>query len=497
MKKKKILLSIIFILALFSKIHAQPCREVVGYYPGWQWYDRAKLVQPNSIDYSKYTIVNYAFFAPQTDGSIAGTDSYSDEILLLGEINWAQGGHYPNTSLVDLAHNANVKVLISVGGWSLSDNFSAIASDVTLRANFAHNCVILCDTFNLDGIDIDWEYPGFVGHNGTLADKVNFTLLLQQIRDSIDAYGSANGKTMLLTAAVAASESNMANIEWNNVQNILNIINLMSYDYFGAWDATTNHNAPLYAPAQGDVTFNLDSSVQYLMQYYNVPASKITCGVAFYGRSVQTTAAPALFVASTGIADNGTFPEDAGSPLYYNVMKNYNLFTRAWDLQAQVPYLTGNGNLNTFVSYDDEQSIALKAQYIVDNNLRGAIIWEITGDYLETSIGSGVIGGTPLADTLNKVFCNAPAGISSVKPNTTNSISVFPNPSSKEVTLKFSVSSNSSLKIVNVMGEVVYQEKFSSAERFVEQKIKIEVAGVYVAMLTCTGGSAEKKFVVQ
>ncbi|QLH48213.1 MAG: hypothetical protein HWD58_10905 [Bacteroidota bacterium] len=73
---------------------------------------------------------------------------------------------------------------------------------------------------------------------------------------------------------------------------------------------------------------------------------------------------------------------------------------------AQVPYLIGNGSLNTFVSYDDPQSIGLKANYIKNKNLRGAIIWEITGDYIETAPGSGIIAATPLVDTLKSVFCN-------------------------------------------------------------------------------------------
>ena len=75
------------------------------------------------------------------------------------------------------------------------------------------------------------------------------------------------------------------------------------------------------------------------------------------------------------------------------------------DANAQVPYLLGNGSLNTFVSYDNKESIALKANYVKNKNLRGVIIWEITGDYLETSLGSGIIAATPLLDTLNSVFC--------------------------------------------------------------------------------------------
>lgn len=405
MTKRFLLFAFISLYALL--LSAQPCKEIIGYYPGWQWYDRAKLVRPATIDYSKYTILNYAFFKPNADGTIEGTDSWSDENVLQGQINWSTTppSHYPNTSLVDLAHNNGVKVLISVGGWTLSDNFPGIAADATKRATFAHGCKSLVAFYNLDGIDIDWEYPGYAEHGGTAADKHNFTVLLQQIRDSLTVYGNSVNKTFLLSAALGAAASHMSFVEWSNVAPLLDNINLMSYDFFGSWDPITNHNSPLYAPAQGDPSFNINSAVTTLTTTYNVPANKIAVGVAFYGRSAKTTGAPALFGPQTGQVDLATFPEDEGIPLYYNILPRMNLFTTHFDTTAKSPYLTGNGSLNTFLSYDDPQSIGLKAQYVVNHNLRGAIIWEITGDYLETSPGSGIIAGTPLADTLNSVFC--------------------------------------------------------------------------------------------
>ena len=407
--KHLLLFSTLFSL-LFSLLgaQAQPCKQVIGYYPNWQWYDRAHLVNPASINYSKYTVINYAFFAPQDNGSIASTDAWADENLLKGQTNWSTTptSYYPNTSIVDRAHNANVKIVPSIGGWTLSDKFPAIAANPTKRANFAHACIQLCQEYNFDGIDIDWEYPGYAEHLGTTADKQNFTIFLQQIRDSLTTYGTTHNKTMLLTACVGASQANMSNVEWSNISSILDYINLMSYDFFGSWDATANHNSPLYAPAQGDANFNLNSAVQYLITNYGVAPTKINAGTAFYGRSAKTTGTPALFAPISG-TDAVTFSEDEGSPLYYNIAKRFNLFSQQFDTQAQVPYLLGINGLNTFVSYDNPQSIALKAQYIVNNNLAGAIIWEITGDYLETSIGSGVIANTPLVDTLNYVFCNS------------------------------------------------------------------------------------------
>jgi chitinase len=389
------------------QLSAQNCPDIIGYYPNWQWYDRAQLVNPSTIAYSKYSIINYAFFKPEASGNITSTDAWADQNLLFGQINWSTTpiSYYPSTSIISNAHNAGVKVLPSIGGWTLSDNFPIIAASSVKRNLFAHDCCELIRNYDFDGIDIDWEYPGFTTHSGTSFDKQNFTLLLQQIKDSLTALGIQNNKTYLLTTCVAASKERMLDIEWSSIKNIVDIINVMSYDFFGSWDAIANHNSPLYKTTQGDPFFNTDSAIQYLLQYYQVPPYKLAAGVAFYGRSAKTTTQPALFAPINGV-DNITFGEDDGTPLYYNILKKQNLFTRQWDSLAKVPYQLSIGPLQTFLSYDDEESIGIKANYIKSNNLRGAIIWEITGDYLETSPGSGIIAGTPLIDTLRSVFCN-------------------------------------------------------------------------------------------
>ena len=89
MKNKLNLILLVLILLKGFNLFSQPCKEVVGYYPNWQWYDRAKLVNPSTIDYSKYTILNYSFFEPEANGSISSTDSWADENLLLGEMDWS------------------------------------------------------------------------------------------------------------------------------------------------------------------------------------------------------------------------------------------------------------------------------------------------------------------------------------------------------------------------------------------------------------------------
>lgn len=492
------------------------CKEVIGYYPGWQWYDRNKLVKPETIDYSKYTILNYAFLYPLADGSLTITDPWSDKNLLLGSINWgvAPAGydssydlgnpayHIPNTSLIYHAHQNNTKVMISLGGWTLSDDFPAIAADPVKRSNFAHSCNEIVKIYGIDGVDIDWEYPGYVAHNGTPNDITTYTLLLQEVRDSLNVVELELNKNLMLTSAFGADPERMANVDWDAVVPLLDYINLMSYDFFGAFSAETNHNSPLYSPVSGNQDFNCHSAIERLMTQYNVPAEKLNLGVAFYGRSSKTTGTPTLHGPTTGATDLITFAVDEGSPQYYNVLDKMNLFDQHWDADAKVPYLTGAGNLNTFLSYDDEESIGLKGQYIVDHGLAGAIIWEITGDYLETFPGSGVISNTPLADTLNLALCHAPNDIDDDDDNSTNGfeeesfslISIYPNPATSTISITYN--SNALVTkafITSVTGEVV----FESYDKLHQIDLSMLTSGVYFLNVVAEGKVTAYKLIKQ
>ena len=392
--------AIIYILSFrMSELKAQPPREIIGYYPAWQWYDREGLVNPQTIPYSKYSIINYAFFKPNFDGTLSGLDLWADENLLQGKINYQTNpqSHYPNTSLVDLAHLSGVKVLISIGGWTQSFLFSGIANDPRKRKIFASDCRRIVELYNIDGIDIDWEYPGVTERDGKAYDKRNFTLLLQSIRDSLNNLSQQTGRKYLLTAAVSASKSYMTHIEWSQVIRLLDAINLMSYDFHGSWNSETGHNSPLFATAKDDSPMHVDGAVQTLMKTYGVPASKINIGAAFYGRSMKTQETPDLMSATTGKVDSVIFQEDEGSPQFYNIVKSKFAFEEHWDDYAKVPYLTGKHDINTFVSYDNQRSIAIKGHYIRAKKLRGAIVWEMTGDCIQTE---GNSFKTPLIDAL-------------------------------------------------------------------------------------------------
>lgn len=368
-------------------------KEIIGYYPSWKWKSRGKVMTPANIPYEKLTIINYAFFYPLSSGELVGRDIVGDEIALKGERDPQTGAYKAGSSMVDLAHRHGVKVLLSVGGWEDSNNFPEVAASQSTRAAFAHSCLEIAKLYDFDGMDIDWEYPGYAEHKGTRDDKHNFTTLLQITRDSLNAYAKQVGKRMLLTAALPAGVSLLANYDFDKVTGILDMLNIMTYDFSGIWDPVSAHNAPLYSPNETDTLRNVDATFSYYTRTLSVPPSKINLGIPFYGHTFANCTA--LYGTHAG-ADTAYFTSEGSS--FNEITKLKSKFSRIWDSRAKVPYLV-NQSWKVIVSYDDEESVGYKAQYVVDQKVGGVIIWEITGDFLED-------GTTPLLDVIVSKFKN-------------------------------------------------------------------------------------------
>ena len=360
-------------------------KEVVGYFPSWKWEYKNCLMTYDKIPFTKLTIIDYAFWRPLPDGDITGINPIGDSLILYGK-----PGKLP---LVALAHSNKVKVMLSIGGWEDSNNFPAVASTNSLRTTFAHACVEAIRKFDFDGIDIDWEYPGYVEHNGTPADMANSTSLFEILHDSLDAYGKQTRKKILLSAALPATADHLSGFEVEKLANILDMLNVMTYDYNGSWSPRSGHNAPLYASTPED-SLNIEATFRLYTETLQAPVSKINLGIPFYGHSfAQCTSLNGEYHGS----DTTLFPD--GDVNYYSIVQYLDTY-RHWDEKAGVPYLIFP-EAKTLVSFDDEESIKLKAEYVVDHKARGVIIWEITGDYLED-------GRTPLMDALNAVFSSHP-----------------------------------------------------------------------------------------
>ena len=249
--------------------------------------------------------------------------------------------------------NPKLKVMLSVGGWG-AGNFSEMAADPNHRKKFCSNCSSAVRKYNLDGIDLDWEYPtsNDAGISASPADKGNFTLLLKDLRDAL---GSNKYITM-------ASASNADYIDWTSALPYLDWVNIMTYDM----GKPPYHNAALYKSSMtksGD-SHNCDGSVQ-LHNRKGVPYDKIVMGIAYFGH-------------------NGK------KEVYFNKIM-YDGYTKKWDDVAKVPYLV-DGSGTMVLTYDDPQSVELKAQYVKQKNLRGAMYWNIEADDSNWSLSKAIAG---------------------------------------------------------------------------------------------------------
>ena len=205
------------------------------------------------------------------------------------------------------------------------------------------------------------------------------------MRSALDAQSAIDGHTYLLTIAVPAGPANIAHFQLAMMHPYLDWMNLMAYDFHGGWESTTGFNSPLYA-APGDpnpdpviaTQFNTHSAVQAYLAA-GVPPSKLVVGTAFYGRGWSGVPAVngGLWQPATGLPA-GTW--EPGVFDYEDLAAHYvPTWTRYWHPQAQTPWLY-NPATGVMISYDDPQSIGLRAQYVNANSLGGAMFWELSGD---------------------------------------------------------------------------------------------------------------------
>ncbi len=361
-------------------------KRIVAYFAAWGVYGRNYHVA--DIPAGMITHINYAFANITADGQCALGDSYADIDRFYPGDSWDAGslrGSFHQLQLLK-QRQPNVKTLLSVGGWSWSGHFSDAALTDASRTRFAQSCVDLALRYGFDGVDIDWEYPGGGGLEGNVArpeDKQNFTLLLRALRNELDARGPGH----LLSIAAPAGAPKIANLEVAAIHPLLDHINIMTYDYHGGWERATGFNAALYA-ATGDPTpdrtYNVDGSVKAFLQG-GAPASKLVVGMPFYGRgwSGVTNANDGLFQAATGLP-MGTW--EMGVFDWHDIVQNYlPRMARHVSPDAKVPWLFDPAT-GVMISYDDPESLGLKADYVNANGLGGAMFWELSGDDAQHSL---------------------------------------------------------------------------------------------------------------
>ncbi len=380
LNKKRLFLACVFLLLAAPRSRAALCKRVLAYYTSWTngSYNAA------DIPYNGLSTICHAFVLPNADGSL----------------NLPAGFLEP--ALITDAHQAGVKVLVSVGGSSGSANFPAIADSASLRQAFAQNVASFCSAHGYDGVDIDWEFPD----NAT--KTADFDLLVEAIRAQ---FNSVN-PSWQISAAVSADSYYDTFLDLPTLSKYMNFFNIMVYDFYGSWTQCSGHNAALFQPGAQWSSYPDKFGLAALDYYtsHGAPAAQINYGLPFYGYEYNTAS---LYGSCGGnCAGVVSMPYTQIAPLVGNG------WTRVWDSTADSPYLVdGNGHT---ISYDDPQSIGAKAGYVLNTyGVGGVFTWALNDDFVAPGNQPLLAAMDAQANACNPTATPSPAWSPTISPTFT------------------------------------------------------------------------------
>ena len=373
MKALKIIIAIISLTPILSSCTVEKEREiaVMAYYVPSDDYPL------ENIPFEKLTHIIFSFTEVIDNQMKFKKDTFPQKLKDLV----AYKKKYPH-----------LKIMIACGGWGGCAGFSDMANDPKLRHKFVKSTIDFITKYDLDGTDMDWEFPGMKGAGNTFRkeDTQNFTALIKELRAGLDA----TGKDMTLTFAAAGWERYYDHIEILKVMKYVDYINVMTYDLAGVNSPYTAHHTNLGAfnfddikdtPAHEIITTNNKRkkslrSVENIVDFcknLGVSPEQIVIGGAFYGRGWK------------GVKpenNGGLYQKTKGAWIgwiqYTDIRDKYENkggFVEHWDPVAKAPYLY-NATDSLFISYDNPKSVKLKTKYVKENGLGGIMFWQLTDD---------------------------------------------------------------------------------------------------------------------
>ncbi len=357
-----LLIGLAWLLVFGPDAQAPPTRPrpaVIGYL-----FPQETLLDPAAIAATKLTHINYAFANIRDGVVVEGFSRDAENFKVLAGLRRA---------------HPHLKVLVSVGGWTWSGGFSDVALTPASRAAFVSSAVDFVRRHDLDGFDVDWEYPGLPGNGNTHRpeDKPNFTALMAELRAALDKDGRERSRSYLLTLAVGAFPRFLEHTEMAKVQASADFVNLMTYDFrVASVDRIAGHHANLFDSPADEKGRSADRAVREFLAA-GVPARKLVLGVPFYGRG-WTQVAPQ----NNGLYQPGVAPRERMNLAYGRLSTEVvgrDGFVRFWDATAKAPYLW-NAERRTFIAYDDPESLGLKTRYVLTHGLGGVMFWQYGED---------------------------------------------------------------------------------------------------------------------
>ncbi|XP_063919537.1 acidic mammalian chitinase-like [Zophobas morio] len=355
--------TILFVLFIFVNQVWSASDKVICYYASWgaERPGNGKFL-PEDIDPNICTHINYAFLGLSDNGTLEILDE---------DLDVTQGGFSRISALKE--QNPNLKVLFSVGGAAaIPWTFVLVSNDSDNVARMVQSALDLCEKYNFDGLDVDWEYP-----YGESAQQ--FVNLIASLKAAFEPRG------YLVTAAVNSIPTEVGGgYDIPGLSAVLDIINVMTYDFHNYIGGVTAENSPLYGGVNESQwekdNRNVDGAIRQWIDGGADPA-KVAVGIAFYGHHfiLANPSNHGLDAVISGPGEPGPYTDNLSSLGYNEICEFHPNGNTVFLDDMKVPYMYED---TFWIGYDNEESVAAKVQYAKDNNLAGVFIWSVETDDL-------------------------------------------------------------------------------------------------------------------
>jgi chitinase len=336
--------------AAWAQSDASLAKRLLGYYPEWSKYNNPPYVYSAAqIPYNELTHIAHAFLL---------LDAKAD-----GTLDMPSGFIEPD--LISKAHAAGVKVMVSIGGGGGGQGarFNKMAREEAYRQAFVKNVHAFLTQYGYDGVDIDWEVPN-------AKDMSDCTTLMQELRNELPA-----GQWLISMATPSDPRSWGAGFDIPALAPLVDFMNVMTYDFTGAWTGYAGLNSPLdQDPADPGQNGSVKTSMDLYAHTYGVPLAQLNIGTPFYGYVFRGVGALWAGCSSCAVSQ-----QNYGS--YIKPLLHSSTWQKEFDKSAKVPYLV-NSKLPGFITYDGAASTGSKTRYIVkQRGFGGVFMWELSADY--------------------------------------------------------------------------------------------------------------------
>lgn len=350
----------------------------MGYYESWSPTRPCNKFYPEQIPLGVYTHINFAFATinPKTYEIELGSSFEADLLERLAALKNS---------------DPDLHVYVAVGGWTFNDPgptatvFSDIAADGAKSDKFIKSVIRMITAYDLDGIDLDWEYPGAEDRSGRKEDFKNFPAFLKKLKAALKVTSGRDGVSITLPASLWY----LQHFDIAEIQKHVDFMNMMTYDFHGTWDMGNKWVGP-YLNAHTNLT-EVDQGLDLLWRN-DIDPSKVVLGLAFYGRAFTVADAsctsPGCVYASGGerLTCSGEVSVALNSEIVDIMEKSGNKPTL--DKEAVVQILK-YGN-NQWVSFDDEETLGMRVDFARKRCLGGVMVWAISHDTFDQTFSLAV-----------------------------------------------------------------------------------------------------------